>query len=160
MQAEILSPRPDFQDDGGRTQERAKRRGTKPTEEAATGGVEYVSIYRSVTHGRSSSRHRAESRGRSTSRGRPSSRPARNVSVGRKRGARSDTPGSQPQAKPTGAGKQTSSGRLPPGMDKTSSKVSCAERPPLPPTHTHNTLCKTTKYRHSKRKIIVLKRVW
>lgn len=159
MQAEILSPRPDFQDDGGRHKNEQKGGGrSRPRRRQQVGWNTSAST--SVTHGRSSSRHRAESRGRSTSRGRPSSRPARNVSVGRKRGARSDTPGSQPQAKPTGAGKQTSSGRLPPGMDKTSSKVSCAERPPLPPTHTHNTLCKTTKYRHSKRKIIVLKRVW
>ncbi|KAH9383911.1 hypothetical protein HPB48_025803 [Haemaphysalis longicornis] len=86
----------------------------------------------------STTRGRSSSRDRSTSRRRQSTRKARNTSSNREGHAWSDKPWSHPPARQTSATKQTSSGRLLPGVEKTSSKVSCADWPPLP-THAQHT---------------------
>lgn len=85
----------------------------------------------------STTREHSSSRGRSISHGRRAARDARNTSSGREKHAWSDKPDSHPPAKQISATKQTSLGRLLPGVETTWSKVSCADWPPLP-THTQH----------------------
>ncbi|KAH9384520.1 hypothetical protein HPB48_026528 [Haemaphysalis longicornis] len=101
-------------------------------------GRQQVRLRTSMCTSTSTTRGRSSLRGRFTSRRRQSARKARNTISNREGHTWSDKPWSHSPARQTSATKQTSSGRLLPAVEKTSSKVSCADWPPLP-THAQHT---------------------
>ncbi|KAH9378957.1 hypothetical protein HPB48_011298 [Haemaphysalis longicornis] len=115
MPTQILQPRQAIEDCRRGTQERKEWRRKKPIEGKATGAVEdfHIDVNDARTLIVTSPLYIPP----------PAIRPkARNTSSNREGHAWSDKPWSHPPARQTSATKQTSSGRLLPGVEKTSSK--------------------------------------